>query len=151
MSSKVPYHLWQDSCCLFFQEGIKGSYYPKWKWWTHDYFPFHPFFPSVEIYIRWSCNPFLSGQKGIRKSPLLWSPWQQPLTLSQGCICRMDWIGLWSGECDVGKHTGWFKLEIISGFEFHVCFGSLYWLKSPKQLSLLLYVVWNGSRSLLTF
>ena len=112
------------------------------------------FFSPVEIYIRWSCNPFLSCRQPVRKSPLLWSPWQQPSIWAQAGFAS------WSGfdfyvvkAIIVDKGTGCFQLEIISGLEFHVCFGSLYWLNSPNEFTsaCCFMLWWNGPRGLPAF
>lgn len=112
------------------------------------------FFSPVEIYIRWSCNPFLSCRQPVRKSPLLWSPWQQPSVWAQAGFAS------WSGfdfyvvkAIIVDKGTRCLQLEIISGLEFHVCFGSLYWLNSPNEFTsaCCLMLWWNGPRGLPAF
>ena len=133
MSSNMSYHLWQYSCCLRFQEGIKGSYAPKWKWLKHDHFPFHLFPLSgnsckVELY----SIPFMPTACQMISS----------LVVSTAANSNQNW-GSWPGfdfelvnAIKIDRHTAWLKLEIISAVEFDVCFGSLYWLNSPNESGL---------------
>lgn len=64
------------------------------------------------------------------------------LVASKAATLNLNWVS-WTGlDCElvnainVDKHTAWLKLEIIAGVEFHVCFGSLYWLNAPDESSL---------------
>lgn len=80
-------------------------------------------------------NPYLSCQQRVRKSPLLLSPWQQPLTWAEAAFAlwsRFDFYLV--NAINVDKHIGWLRLEVIPGSVFHVCFGSLYWFSVPSEL-----------------
>lgn len=64
------------------------------------------------------------------------------LVVSKVATFSLSW-GSWTGfdfelvnAINVDRHTGWLKLESISGAEFCVCFGSLCWLNSPDESSL---------------
>lgn len=153
MSSEVSYHLWQDSCCLFFQEGMKGSYYLKWEWLKHNYFPFNLFLPSGNLH-KMELSVIHSVHAGYmsEKPPLLWSPRHQPSNWS-----RTDFASWWGFDFYLAKaisaDKGSVGREILSGLEFHVCFGSEHWLNSCDEFtSVCCFILWwNGPRSLPAF
>lgn len=95
----------------------------------------------MDIYIRWNCNPFLSCQQYVRKSPPLWSPRQLRL---------MHWIWLWAGECNQCRQAPWmtqtweyFWCWILCVFWLSVWVKFTWWVKSVCHFLLWWNAFWH--------